>query len=121
MRLRRRSVGDYSGLALYVMDGTWRVSVSEFLGRDPQEGWRWRSVPARNFFRLDVLRRQVAAAQLPFTVEFREDYCVFRPTRTRGRVGPEGAAIKRFMNRHYNTFGQGRKSVDWSWEIRQYD
>lgn len=120
MRLRRRQVGDYSGLALYVIDGTWRVSVSEFRGSHPQKGWQWRRVPTESFFRLDVLTRQVATAQLPFTVEFREGDCVFKPTRTSGRVGPDGAAIKRFMNQHYRTFGPQQRPVDWSWEIRQY-
>ena len=121
MRLRRIQPGDYSGLALYTIEGLWVVSVSEFLGNHPQKGWQWRSVPAQNFFRLDVLRRQVATARLPFTVEFREDRCLFKPTRTRGRVGPEGTAIKRFMNQRYRTFGQQGRPVDWSWDIRQYD
>ena len=120
MRIRRRRPGDYSGNALYVMGGIWRVTVSEFRGNHPQEGYQWRSVPTESFFRLDVLTRQVAAARLPFTVEFSDGYCVFRPTRTRGRVRPDGVAIKRFMDQHYATFGQARKPVDWSWDIQQY-
>lgn len=121
MRLRRRQSGDYSGLALYTIEGLWVVSVSQFRGRDPEKGYVWRSIPAEGFFRLDVLRRQVTAASLPFEISFRDDRCLFRPTNKRGRVGPDGVLIKRFMNQHYAAFGQPRHPVDWSWEIGQYD
>jgi hypothetical protein len=120
MRLRRRQPGDYSGLALYTIEGLWVVSVSQYTGWNNKDGYVWRSIPAEGFFRLDVLTRQVAAARLPFTVELRGDRCLFKPTRTSGRVGPDGALIKRFMNRFYSTFGQQQRPVDWSWEIRQY-
>lgn len=121
MRLRRRQPGDYSGYALYVIEGVWRVSVSEFRGNDPEKGWLWCAVPVESFFRLDVLRRQVATARLPFTLELRDNYVAFKPTRKRGRVRPDGVAIQRFMNQHYATFGPSGRRVDWSWEIRQYD
>jgi hypothetical protein len=120
MGLRMPPVGDYAGGALYVISGEWVVSVSQYAGRD-KDGYHWNPISNLDFFRPDVLRRQVQAAGLPMQVRFDGERCLFVPTNRRHSIGGDGLRIKRFLNRHYGTYGPQRRPVRWSWEVRQYD
>jgi hypothetical protein len=111
--------GNYAGTALLIIDGSWVVSVGQYLGRTKEQGYQWKSVPIKSFFRLDVLRRQLQAAGLQVDVDINDDRCTFRFRNARGRVAPDGARIKRFLSQNYGSFN--RRPVGWKWEIRQYD
>jgi hypothetical protein len=70
MRLRRRQPGDYSGLALYTIEGLWVVSVSQYTGWNNKDGYVWRSIPAEGFFRLDGLGRPGPPLQASGIIQF---------------------------------------------------
>ena len=123
MGLRNPQPGDYVGHALYNRYGNWLVTVSRFRGRHPERGYEWDNLPMSNFFRLDVLARQLAAAGIRMErVMFEHDRCVLVPASDqRGLVAVGGIRIKRFMARNYGTIGPERKPIRWDWEIGQYD
>lgn len=111
--------GHYAGTALLVGDGSWVVSVGQYLGHSKKDGYRWDPVPIERFFRTDVLRRQLKAAGLLVEVEILEGRCTLRFQGTKGKVSTDGGRIKRFLSRHYGSFNN--RSVSWKWEIRYYD
>ncbi len=122
MRLRMPPVGDYAGSVIYTREGVWVVSVSQYAGRD-KDGYHWTDVPIQEFFRSEVLGRQVQAAELPMQVRFDGKRCLFVPTAQRkasGVIGVDGTRIKRFLNRNYPVYGPQYRPVRWTWGT-QYD
>jgi|SRR5690242_20129821 hypothetical protein len=120
MGLRDPRQGEYYGHALWTIEGLWRVSVSRSDGWNAGDGWQWTSVPPENFFRTDVLTRQLAAAGFRMEPAVIQDgTCRLKPVGNRIRYGHQAGPLKRFLGNNYGQF-QG-KPVHWSWSIRQYD
>lgn len=114
--------GDYAGSVLLIQDGSWVVIVSEYEARR-KDGDHWTTVPYEEFFRLDVLSRQLVAAGLPVKVEVRDDgRWSFRFRKVKGRVvvewaAREGRQLKLFLEENYGSFKN--RPVSWKWEVRQ--
>lgn len=120
MGLRDPRQGDYYGHALWTIEGLWRVSVSRSDGWKRGDGWLWTRVPTENFFRPDVLTRQLQAAG--FRMEpavIQDDTCRLKPIGDRIRYGHQAGPLMRFMRRNYGQYLS--KPVHWSQSIRQYD
>jgi hypothetical protein len=106
---------------MLIQDGSWTVHVAQYVGRD-KDGYHWKSVPPEQFFRLDVLRRQLNEVGLPVDVVIENDRWAFRfrPGRdSLGRSALHGGRLKRFLRANYGSFKN--RPVGWKWEIRQPD
>ena len=116
LRLRR---GHYYGVAEHTLAGHWVVSVSKYMGAHGDQH-HWATEPPGKFFRLDVLNRQLLAAGIRLVARLDNDNCLLTPIDPQGRVSTDGRRIKKFMSDNYGTYGDPRRSVHWSWTIRQY-